>query len=223
MARSTALYGCNSSGPHNLDEAVRRMIVVYDWSHQKLQWANNHPMNDDEFLPRSVYCARSRRPRRAAEGVGVLKQNQGSNRSPRYARNWTTAYAGWFVPFNSSYHGRGSNNSFHVPACDWYGDEVSGPPKCSPFYHDSRQTPTKYGAGPAYTPPSHDHPAHNVCRGQCDCGANPCGEYTFDHRNASFADWWVNEYMISEQTLQHRPFIYLGWIEDFIGLDWLSE
>ena len=37
------------------------------------------------------------------------------------------AYADWFVPFNSSYHGRASNNSFHVPACDWYGDAKSGP------------------------------------------------------------------------------------------------
>ena len=45
-------------------------------------------------------------------------------------------YADWFVPFNSSYHGRSSNNSFHVPACDWYGDAKSGPPKCSKFYHD---------------------------------------------------------------------------------------
>ena len=34
------------------------------------------------------------------------------------------------------YKGRQSNNSYHVPACDWYGDAKAGPPKCSGFYHD---------------------------------------------------------------------------------------
>ena len=227
MARSTALYGCNSSGPHNLDEAAAYGIVVYDWSHQKLQWANNRPMNDDELLLEQAERVLARDP-----GVPGEQPKVWVYRNKIKALPWIgqvreklddPAYAGWFVPFNSSYRGRASNNSFHVPPCDWYGDEVSGPPKCSRFYHDSRPTPTKYGAGLAYTPPAHDHPAHNVCREQCDCGANPCGEYTFDHRNASFADWWVNEYMISEQTLKHRPLINLGWLDDSISLNGMSE
>lgn len=38
------------------------------------------------------------------------------------------------------------------------------------------------------------------CRMQ---GKNPCGEYIFDHRNASFSNWFLNEWMISNETLLH--------------------
>ena len=48
-------------------------------------------------------------------------------------------YASWFVKFKN-YKGKSptdnaSNNSYHVPACDWYGNATS-PPKCSGYYHD---------------------------------------------------------------------------------------
>ena len=33
------------------------------------------------------------------------------------------------------------------------------------------------------------------CPGPCDCGAVPCGEYLFDHTNATLGDWIVNEIM----------------------------
>ena len=63
-----------------------------------------------------------------------------------------------------------------------------------------------------------------MCREQCDCGAtNPCGEYTFNFRNASFRHWWVHEYMISNQTLLHDPPISPGWLDDGIGLKGVSE
>jgi hypothetical protein len=79
-----------------------------------------------------------------------------------------------FIKFKD-YKGRQSNNSYHVPACDWYGDLKSGPPKCSGFYHDQEQTPNhaKPGGG--------SYPAYRVdgeCVEQCDCGkTNPCGEW----------------------------------------------
>ena len=50
MRRSTVLYACNSSGPHNIDEAAAYGITVYDWSHAKLEWVNNHPMNGAHHL-----------------------------------------------------------------------------------------------------------------------------------------------------------------------------
>lgn len=66
-----------------------------------------------------------------------------------------------------------------------------------------------------------------ACKDQCDCGAtNPCGEYIFDHRGGTvdgrtFSDWYVNEYMITSETLLHKnpqtgepqP-IGLGWLDD---------
>lgn len=60
---------------------------------------------------------------------------------------------------------------------------ASSPPKCSGFYHDQEQTPEHIGGGK-------DYPVDGECMEQCDCGAtNPCGEYIFNHRNASFSDW----------------------------------
>ncbi len=225
MSRSTALYGCNSSGPHNVEEAASYGITVYDWSHSKFEWVNNHPMNDDDMLLRQAEAVLSVDP-----GVPGEQPRVWVYRNKIKALNWIgqvreklddPQYAGWFVRFKN-YKGIESNNSYYPPACDWYGDSKSGPPKCSGFYHDQTQSPTRIGAGAAYCRVGHDN--HNVCREQCDCGAtNPCGEYTFDHRNSSFSEWWVNEYMISKKTLLHDPPINLGWLDDGIGLSGVSE
>ncbi len=220
MSSSTALYGCNSTGAHNVAEATAYGIMVYDWSHAKLEWANSHPMDDDAHLLAQAEAVLAVKPGIPGEQPPVWVY-----RNKIKALNWIgqvreklddPQYAGWFVRFKD-YQGRSSNNSYHVVACDWYGDAKSGPPKCSGFYHDQGQVPTHEGAGPAYSPAY-------VCRDQCDCGAtNPCGEYTFDHRNASFSKWWVDGWMISNETLLHDPPIGLGWLDDGIGLTGVSE
>lgn len=225
MSRSTALYGCNSTGPHNIAEATAYGIMVYDWSHEKLEWVNSHPMNNDARLLSQAEAVLAADPSVPGEQPRVWVY-----RNKIKALNWIgqvreklddPQYAGWFVRFKD-YRARASNNSYHTPACDWYGDAKSGPPKCSGFYHDQGQSPTHRDAGPAYCRPSVN--GDNVCVDQCDCGAtNPCGEYTFDHRNASFAEWWVNEWMISNQTLLHDPPIGLGWLDDGIGFNGVSE
>ena len=57
-----------------------------------------------------------------------------------------------------------------------------------------------------FRPGQSEYKADGACLGQCDCGpANPCAEYTFDHRNASFSEWFVDEFMISRETLLHKP------------------
>ena len=127
------------------------------------------------------------------------------------ALNWYTsvreklddpAYSGWFVRFKD-YKGPVSNRSYHVPACTYE--------KCSGFYHDQEQSP-EYPHG------------DGSCSEECDCGAAPCGEYIFDHRNASFADWFVNQYMISNETLFHDPIpIGLGWMDDSMTLNGPTE
>ena len=58
--------------------------------------------------------------------------------------SFSPQYAGWFVRFKH-YQGQQSNNSYAVPACDWYGN-ATHPPKCSGFYHDQTQTPEHPGA-----------------------------------------------------------------------------
>ena len=61
--------------------------------------------------------------------------------------------------------------------------------------HDQLQTP-EVGAS-----------LHNGdCKAECDCGLQPCGEYIFNHRNKSFADWFINscEYRRVSGTLEER-------------------
>lgn len=65
------------------------------------------------------------------------------------------------------------------------------------------------------------------CIEQCDCGGtNPCAEYIFDHRGGvvegrNFTEWFVNEYMVTNETLYHKnpvtgepQVIGLGWLDD---------
>lgn len=225
MSRSTALYTCNSTGMHSVAEAIRYGITVYDWSNAKLLWANAHPMNDDELLTKQAEAVLAADP-----GIPGEQPRVWVYRNKIKALNWYSsvreklddpAFAGWFVKFKN-YHGGSSNNSYAVPTCDWFGSPGM-PPKCSGFYHDQVQSPTRIGAGPAYSRPAND--GSNVCQAQCDCGPiNPCGEYTFDHRNTSFSEWYVNEYMISNQTLLHKPqAINLGWMDDGMQIGGMTE
>jgi hypothetical protein len=89
------------------------------------------------------------------------------------------AYAGWFLRFKPG--GSLPNGSYHVPPCDTTYD----PPLCSAFYHDQLQTP----AVPSPADPAPD----GACVGVCDCGSVPCGEYLWDHRNASLGPWLVQQ------------------------------
>lgn len=107
-----------------------------------------------------------------------------------------TRYAGWFYTFKD-YCGPASNNSYHVPACDRV--------KCSRFYHAPEHTP-QYPQGT---------PMQGSCKEQCDCGANPCGQYVFNFQNESFQDWFVDHYIINNATILHQPHaIGVGWLDD---------
>ena len=106
------------------------------------------------------------------------------------------AFSGWFLRFKPG--GAFPNGSYHVPSCDPYYD----PPLCSPFYHDQEQTPSEKPGGDGY------------CDGRCDCGSVPCGEYLFDHRNASLRQWLVDEHVMGAQGLG-SPEIDGLFIDDF--------
>lgn len=75
-----------------------------------------------------------------------------------------------------------------------------------------------------------------MCETQCDCGpTNPCGEYIFDHRGGvvdgrSFRDWFVYEYMITGETLNHTDPVSgapapigLGWLDDSMTMSGPTE
>ena len=68
----------------------------------------------------------------------------------------------------------GINGTYHVNPC------TEG--KCSAYYHDQDQTP--------------EHPkGDGSCTDMCDCGSLPCGEYLWDHRNASLREWLVEVFV----------------------------
>lgn len=205
MSRSTILYACNASGFLDVGAATRFGAVVIDWSNAKDLWVNAKPMNDEELLTLQAEQLMGASPSIPGEQPRVWVY-----RNTIKALNWYTsvrvklddpAYAGWFIKFKD-YHGPSSNNSYHVPACTYE--------KCSGFYHDQEQTP-EYPSG------------DGSCSEECDCGDAPCGEYIFDHRNASFKDWFINEYMITNETLLHDPIINLGWLDDSMQITGPTE
>lgn len=106
------------------------------------------------------------------------------------------AYSSWFLRFKPG--GAFPNGTYHVPACD----NFYSPPLCSQFYHDQEQTPSETPGGDGY------------CAGKCDCGAVPCGEYLFDHRNASLRQWLVATHIMGPQGLGHALIDGL-FIDDF--------
>lgn len=214
---------------HNVTHANQFGIVVYDWSNAKAIWANAHPMSSEELITKQAEMVYAQDP-----GLPGYAPRVWAYRNTIKALNWYSSvrekiddpkYASWFIKFkgfsNSPYpggQGKSTNGSFHVPTCDWYNNGTA--PRCSGFYHDQEQTPEHPGGGGPYR-------VDGDCIEQCDCGdTNPCAEYIFDHRGGevdgrTFRDWWINEYMISNETLFHKnpvtgepqP-IGLGWLDD---------
>lgn len=206
MMRSTMLYTCNHSGFHNATYAAQFGVVSYDWSNAKEVWAQAHPMTCEEMLTEQAELVLA-----LDAGIPGEQPRVWVYRNTIKALNWfksvrvkldDPAYGGWFVRF-ANY--TGGNGSYHVPACTFE--------KCSGFYHDQKQTP-EMGGG-----------SHNGgCNEECDCGDAPCGEYVFDHRNTSFSDWFVNEWMISASTLKHTPHpISLAYLDDWMQLGGPTE
>ena len=78
------------------------------------------------------------------------------------------AYSGWFLHFApGGAKDLGSNKTWHSPPC------TAG--ACSALFHSQDQTPR----------------AAECAGGKCECGGAPCGEYLWDHRNASLREWLI--------------------------------
>jgi hypothetical protein len=203
MSRSTALYVDQPNGFHNVSEAIRWGVAVYDWSNAKALWANGHPMNCDELLTKQAEMVQAADP-----GVPGEQPRVWVYRNTAKALNFFGSvreklddpnYADWFVRFDS-YSGPASNASYVSPPCDWHYNSTYTP-KCSGHYHDQMDCPHAHGGGPAYPvggPPS-------TCKEMCDCGKSPCGEYTFNFRNESLQRWFINGCTLHAESLSPLP------------------
>jgi hypothetical protein len=47
-----------------------------------------------------------------------------------------------------------------------------------------------------------------------DCGANPCGEYLWDHRNASLREWLVDDFVLNPDTGLRNPNVDGYYLDD---------
>jgi len=101
--------------------------------------------------------------------------------------------------------------SYHVPDC-----ATENSTKCSVFYHDQGQTPEV----PTEAQPN---PDGKCTDGVCDCGAQPCGEYLFDHRNGTMLrDWLINEHIGGSMGLMSSS-IDGVFMDDFWCSDLICE
>ena len=175
MSLSTAIEPCNySSTGFDLDFASKFGYVDWDWSNGKEHWANERPMSCEENLRQTPEATHARNPHARIFVYRNLVKALPWFSSVRKKLD-DPAFAGFFLPFGSS--------TPHVPRCD----NVTG--KCSLYYHDQLQTP-----GFNRLNDRDGLNGGNCTRGGCDCGANPCGEYLWDHRNGSMLrDFLVNE------------------------------
>lgn len=130
------------------------------------------------------------------------------------ALNWFTAvrsilddpaYSGFFLRFSGASGPLPAPppGPFHVPPCTTQNNATL----CSGYYHDQEQTPT-------FVSPL--NPAPGIpCYAPCDCGALPCGEYLFDHRNGSqLTNWLIENYILSDSALG-SPAVSGLFIDDF--------
>jgi len=161
---STIVQPCNTSGW--LDDSYANFgIVSVDWSNGHDLWVVP-PMSTE-----SMHVEQAARLKAVRPGVRVFGYRNIVKALPWFATVRGAmddpAYAGWFLHFQPGL-------KYHVPQCDNNYD----PPKCTDLYHDQEQTPGyPHGDGD--------------CPGPCDCGVNPCGEYLWDHRNASLQDFLI--------------------------------
>ena len=175
MSKSTVVMPCNYSGMFSPSEAGKWGIASFDWSNGKLVWANQKPMDSEAQLLSQVEAVHKINPQTRTFVYKNLVKALPWFGSVR-AKLVDPQYRGWFLKYRGAL-----NDSYSSPPC------TAG--KCSRLFHDQDQTP------------AHSPDADGRCYEPCDCGDIPCGEYLWDHRNASLRDWLVREQILGPTAL----------------------
>ena len=192
MQRSTIVMPCNTSGPLDPQFFSQFGIVDIDWSHQKLQWANQQPMDSSGLMLKQAQALRKLNPntrvwvyRNLVKALPWISAVREKLQDPQYQ--------GWFL----SYHDPTKHHP-NAPPCDLHRANTTQ--RCSNRYHDQRETPeaasfcAKKDAPPSCDPTVSGNfvngkpdPAQ-YCAEACDCGSIPCGEACLTQRRAACAD-----------------------------------
>ena len=199
ITQSTIIMPCNLSGYFDYSIAGRFAVVDYDWSNAKEMWAN--PQQWDGGLAADGKMDCQERLLKQAEMTKAHAKSLGIEQRVWVYRNLVKAlpwyssvrallndssYSGFFLKFDEA------AKPFHVPQCD------SANGRCTEYYHDQTQSPQS-GAN------------CSGCKncgccvdGACDVGAQPCGEYLWNHANGTMRrDFLVNEYIGGEAGLSN--------------------
>ena len=200
MSRSTIFMPCNVSGMFDPAVAGRYGIADFDWSNGKLTpelrgWQQAKPMNNSAVMIEQAAMVKAVNPR-----THVWVYRQLVKALPWFRdvgeKIADPRYSGWFLPFRKGGASDLRNGSWHVPPC------TGG--LCSNLYH------------------SQDQVQPDSCNGTCDCSGVPCGEYLWDHRNASLREWIVREHVMGGLGMGNENVSGFYFDDDWLlsGQDW---
>ena len=172
-------------------------MADFDWSTGRDIWANSKPMDNARVLIEQAAKVKAINP---STHVWVY-------RNLVKALSWykdvgeklsDPAYSGWFLQFDSK------KSKYASPPC------TEG--VCSRHYHSQDQTPQHLTG-------------RKECKEACDCGGVPCGEYIWDHRNASLRDWLVQQHVMGAELGMGNPNVTGFYFDDYwikSGEGWAS-
>ena len=168
VGASTVVMACNYSGFRDASLDADFGWVQYDWSTDKDEWVQEKPMDCEAAASEQATLLKAAAPNAVA---GLYRS--GPKALPWFpevrAKLDDPAYENWFVKFQDL-------QKTNVPVCTGS--------KCSALYHDQTQVPQRKET-------NGDDYDNGECDEECDCGAQPCGNYVFDFRNESLREWYV--------------------------------
>ena len=159
-------------------------IIALDFESREALWSRHSPKDADVMMLEQVKQMKRIAPQTRFWIYRNLVQAY-SNFVELRAKLEDPQYAGWFVHFGAH------NNESLTPRCA-YNPRV-GHQLCTDLFHTSL----------AWTADGHD------------CGdVIPCGDYVFDHRNASLRKWLIATHMLGPRGLGHPS------VDGFLLDDW---
>jgi hypothetical protein len=226
MNRSISLYWRNASGLEPAELYDGYGLVMLDWAHAAQDWINNYqPMDTAAALARQCEIIKARSP---STKCVVYRNTAIALNQNRHISSVLDdpAFSDFFLKFKPGAtqtgpcwgeedpRQRGSPwdpiwptpavcqpllpSDVHVPMCD-----KANLSKCSRVhYFDQNQVPQVPGIN--WSNDTQDVYQGLACLGgDCNCGANVCGEYLFNFSTPEMIDWWLLEHFGGGLGLDH--------------------